>query len=120
LRESYLKLRGYEVYHTAHPSNCARGGSAVIVKTGLSHHEDVKIETEEFQITSVTLKTSAEAINVAAIYPSPRHNRKCGDYLSLLQSFPGKFIIGGDFNSKHTSWGSRLTDSLPSHPGISL
>jgi exonuclease III len=30
-RESYLKLTGYEVYHTVHPSNCARGGSAVII-----------------------------------------------------------------------------------------
>jgi exonuclease III len=110
-RESYLKLRGFEVYHTVHPSNCARGGSAVIVKTGLSHHEDVKIDKEEFQVTSVTLKTSAGAITVAAVYSPPRHNLKRGDYLSLLQSFPGKFIIGGDFNSKHTSWGSRLTNT---------
>jgi hypothetical protein len=39
----------------------------------------------------------------------PRHNLKRGNYLSLLQSFPGKFIIGGDFNSKHISLGSRLT-----------
>jgi exonuclease III len=108
-RESYLKLRGFEVYHTVHPSNCARGGSAVIVKTGLSHYEDVKIEKEEFQVTTVTLKTSAGAITLAAIYSPPRHNLKRGDYLSILQSFPGKFIIGGDFNSKHTSWGSGLT-----------
>jgi hypothetical protein len=66
-------LRGYEVYHTAHPSNCARGGSAIIVKTGLSHHEDVKIEKEEFQVNSVTLRTSAGAITVAAIYSPPTH-----------------------------------------------
>ena len=110
-RESYLKLRGFEVYHTVHPSNCARGGSAVIVKTGLTHHEDVRIVKEEFQVTSVTLKTSAGAITVGAIYSPPRHNLKRRDYLSLLQSFPGKFIIGGDFNSKHTSWGSRLTNA---------
>ena len=57
-RESYLKLRGFDVYHTIHPSNCARGGSAVIVKTSLSHYEDVKIEKEEYQVTSVKLKTS--------------------------------------------------------------
>ena len=31
--------------------------------------------------------------------------------LSLLQSFPGNFITGGDFNSKHTPWGSRLTNA---------
>jgi exonuclease III len=110
-RESYLKLRGYEVYHTVHPSNCAKGGSAVIVKTGLSHYEDVKIEKVEFQVTSVTLKTSAGTITVAAIYSPTRHNLKRGDYLSLLRRFPGNFIIGGDFNSKQTSWGSRLTNT---------
>jgi exonuclease III len=110
-RESYLKLRGYEVYHTIHSSNCARGGSAVIIKTVLSHYEDVKIEKKEFQVTSVSLNTSAGTITVAAIYTPPRHNLKRGDYLTILRSFPGKFIIGGDFNSKHTSWGSRLSNT---------
>ena len=110
-RESYLKLGGFDVYHTTHPSNCARGSSAVIVKTSLSHYEDVKIEKAEYQVTSAKLKTSTGAITVAAIYSPPRHNLKRGDYLSLLQSFSGKFIIGGDFNSKHTCWGSRLTNT---------
>jgi hypothetical protein len=36
---------------------------------------------------------------------------KRGDYLKLLQHFTGKFIIGGDFNSKINYWGSRLTNS---------
>ena len=110
-RESYLKLRGFDVYHTIHPSKCATGGSAVIVKTRLSHYKDVKIEKEEYQVTSVKLKTSTGAITVAAIYSLPRHNLKGGDNLSLLQTFSGKFIIGGDFNSKHSCWGSRLTNT---------
>jgi hypothetical protein len=71
----------------------------VIVKTSVSHCEDVKIEKEDYQVTSVELKTSTGAITVAAIYSPPRHNLKHGDYLSLLQSFSGNFIIGGDFNS---------------------
>jgi endonuclease/exonuclease/phosphatase (EEP) superfamily protein YafD len=33
------------------------------------------------------------------------------DYLNLPQSFSGKFIFGGDFNSKNTHWGSRLTNT---------
>ena len=110
-RESYLKLRDFEVYHTIHPSNCARGGSAVIINTGVLHHEDVKIETEEFQITSVKIKTSTGALTVAALYSPPRHNLKREDYLNLLQRFSGKFIIGGDSNSKHTYWRSRLTNT---------
>jgi hypothetical protein len=30
--ESYIKLQGFDAYHTMHPSNCIRGGSAVIIK----------------------------------------------------------------------------------------
>jgi len=104
-------LRGFEVYHTIHPSNCARGGSAVIIKTGILHHEDVKIETQEFQVTSVKIKISTGAVTVAALYSPPRHNLTREDYLNLLQRFSGKFIIGVDFNSKHTYLGSRLTNT---------
>jgi exonuclease III len=106
--ESYLKLRGY-VYHAIHYSNCARGGSAVIVKTDISHYEDVKIEMEKFQVTSVKIKTDSGVLTVADLYSPLRHNLKRGGYLNLLQRFAGKFIIGRDFNSKNTYWGSRLT-----------
>jgi exonuclease III len=110
-RESYLKLRGYEVYHAIHPSNCARGGSAVLIKTGISHYEDVRIETEEFQVTAINLNTTSGVLTVTAIYSPPRHNLKRRDYLNLLQHFSDNFIIGGDFNSKNTYWGSRLTNA---------
>jgi len=105
-RESYIKLRGFEVYHTIHPSNCARGGSAVIIKTRISDYEDIKIET----VTTDKIKLPSGMLTVAAIYSPPRHNLKTGDYLNLLQSFTGNLIIGGDFNSKNTLWGSRLTN----------
>ena len=39
--ESYIKLRRFEVYHTMHPNNCARGGSTVNIKKEISHHEDI-------------------------------------------------------------------------------
>jgi exonuclease III len=110
-RESYIKLRGFEVYHTIQSSNCARGGSTVVNKTGISHYEDIKIEAEEFQVASVKIKTTSGILTVAAIYFPPRHNLKRGDYLNLLQSFTGTFIIGGDFNSRNTYWGSQLTNT---------
>ena len=30
-KQSYIKFRGYKVYHTIHPKNTAKGGSAVII-----------------------------------------------------------------------------------------
>jgi exonuclease III len=34
----------FDLYYTMHPNNCARSGSAVIVKKEISPHEDIKIE----------------------------------------------------------------------------
>ena len=31
--QSYFKINNYDTYHTTHPLNCARGGSAVIIKS---------------------------------------------------------------------------------------
>ena len=86
-----------------------RCGSAVIIRKEISHKEDIKIEKAELQFTSAKIKTTSSIITVAAIFSPPRRNLKRQDYLNLLQSFSGKFILGGDFNSKNTHWSSRLT-----------
>ena len=109
--ESYIKLRGFEIIHTMHPNNCVRFGSAVIIKKEIAHHCDFKMEKEEFQVTSVKFQTTSGVIRLSVIYSPPRHNLEREDYLNLLQSFSGKFILGGDFNSKNTHWGSRLTNT---------
>ena len=77
--ESYIKLRGCDVYHARHPNNCARVGSAVIIKNEISHHEDIKIEKAEFQVTSAKIKTTSSVITVASIYSPPKHNLKIED-----------------------------------------
>lgn len=107
-RETYLKLRGYQVYHTTHPSNSARGGSAVIVKQHIYHHEEFNYQTEEIQATAIKIKTTNRDIVVAAAYFPPRYKLKKNDYLHILKGLGNKFILGEDFNAKHTDWGSRL------------
>ena len=109
-RESYNIPRRFDLYHTMHPNNGARGGSAVIKKE-ISPHENIKIEEEEFQVTTVKIKTTSGIITVSAIYYPPRYNLKREDCLNLLRSFSGKFIFGRDFNSKNTILGSRLTNT---------
>jgi len=39
--ESFIRLRGFDVYHTMHHNNCATGGSTVIIKKEISHHVDI-------------------------------------------------------------------------------
>jgi hypothetical protein len=108
-RESYTNCEDLRFNTTHIPATASGLESAVIIETGISHHEDIKIEKEKFQATSVKLKTTSGLLTVTAIYSPPRHNLKREDYLSLLQNFTAKFIIVQDFNSKNTYWGSRLT-----------
>ena len=43
-----------------------------------------------------------------SLYSPPRHNIKEDLYKSLFNQIGERFIIGGDFNAKHTICGSRL------------
>ena len=62
-KQSYIKFRGYKVYHTIHPKNSARGGSAVIINENIHHHEETKYETEGIQATAVCIKDRNSSIN---------------------------------------------------------
>lgn len=106
--QNYLKIQGYQLYYTNYPHNKARSGSAVIVKESINQYELAKYETEQIQATSIRIRTKRYEITIAAIYCPPKHNLKKLDYSNLLQSLGEKFILGGDYNAKHTHWGSRL------------
>jgi hypothetical protein len=48
-------------------------------------------------------------ITVTAVYCPPRHNVKKEHFGTFFQTLGPKFLAGGDYNSKSTPWGSRLT-----------
>jgi hypothetical protein len=50
-------------------------------------------------------------ITITAVYCPPRHNLKKEHFETFFQTLGPKLIAGGDYNSKHTLWGSRLTTS---------
>lgn len=108
-RDSYCKIGGYKLYHALHPSNKARGGSAVIIKENFSHHEFAKIETEMFQICAIEVKMASYSTTLASIYIPPRHIVKEKIFEDVFGQLGNRFIIGGDFNAKNTYWGSRVT-----------
>lgn len=107
--QSHLKLNGYKTYHTTHPDNQARGGSAIIIKEKINHYEECHLQREDIQLTVIEIMSLKQKLRVGAVYCPPRHNLKKEDYLTLLQHLGERFIVGGDINSKHVDWGSRLT-----------
>lgn len=107
-RESYIKFRGYKFYHTIHPENTAKGGSAVIIKESILHYQETGYQSEEIQATTVHVKTKTYGVNITAIYCPPKHAIKKEQYVDFLEKQGHRFVVGGDFNAKHTHWGSRL------------
>lgn len=107
-KNSKFQINGYKMYHTPHPDGRAHGGTAVFVKNNIKHHEESKVSSPTLQATSVEIKEHRGRIKVCAIYCPPNQKVENDMFKNLFQSLGNKFIIGGDWNSKHYHWGSRL------------
>ena len=106
--DTHMNMNKYNIFHTVHLSNNGRGGSAVIVKKSLSHSVEEKLRCSEFQATTIKIATKTQQISFTSVYSPPRHSISVEQYKDLIQKHKCKFIMGGDFNAKHTHWGSRL------------
>ena len=107
---SPLRVPGYVSHRTDHPDDSAHGGTAVLVRQQLSHHLLPSTCTNSLQSTSISLKSFPFAVSVSAVYCPPNHSLTESQFLSHFQSLGPRFISGGDYNSKHPRWGSRVTN----------
>lgn len=107
--KSHFNIQGYSVYTTNHPSGNSHGGTAVIIKNNIKHYELEKYYTDKLQATSIKVVFN-EKVETAfsAVYCPPRHKLTKDDYNKYFSSLGSRFICGGDWNAKHTYWGSRL------------
>ncbi|KMQ84691.1 rna-directed dna polymerase from mobile element jockey-like protein [Lasius niger] len=110
-KRAYLKIRGYECYHTPHPDDIAKGGAAILVRNTIKHQEEPKFATEWLQAATIKIHTGEHKYTVSAIYSPPKFNIKKDEYTIFLKSLDNYFIVGGDFNAKHNYFGSRLTNT---------
>lgn len=106
-------MYGFTLYYTillyaTYPSGKAHAGSAIIIKNNIRYNLLNIIRKEYIPVTAITIQLNNVNLNVAAAYCPPRHNIKIDQYVALLSGFGLRFILGGDFNAKHTAWGSRL------------
>lgn len=108
-----FSIQGYSVYRTDHPSGRSHGGTAIMVRTGIQHHQGPPLPSCEWlQSTSITTyiqtRNSTNSINIGAVYCPPRFAITANQFEQFFNSYGRSFIVGGDFNSKHPLWGSRL------------
>ena len=107
-KQKHIYFKGYKIYQSVHPANNGRGGSAIIIKESIAHHEDIPIVCDEYQVALINIMYGGSPLKIGAIYSPPRSSLKNHDYQILLKTLGKRFIVGGDFNAKHTAWGSRL------------
>lgn len=107
-QKNCFRIDGYKFYDTKHPGGKARGGTAILIKNRIKHFPMQGYCTDYLQATTIQLEEYVNGLTVSAIYCPPRFNIDEQQYKQFFSTLDAKFIAAGDFNAKHTHWGSRL------------
>lgn len=68
-----------------------------------------QFKEKHLQATTLKVNMASYDLIISAVYCPPKHNLKMDEYKDFFETLGCKFVVGGDFNSKNTLWGSRLT-----------
>lgn len=107
ISKSLFSIRNYTMYHTINPDGTAHGGTAILIKNNIKHYEASKFQKDYLQATSIKIVDSLGEITVIVIYCPPKHTVK-KEFEEFFLLLGKRFIAAGDYNAKHTQWGSRL------------
>jgi len=106
---SHVKIPNYTIYNTLHPDETAHGGTAIIIRQNVKHYAREEHKQGHIQATSIAIKDDIGELNIAAVYSPPKHVIKEADYTRFFRTLGHRFVAGGDYNAKHTTWGARIT-----------
>lgn len=120
LQETHLSpynkfyIPGYYVYRSDRMTqhNFGRkGGVAIAVKNTIEHYHLNNLQASTFENVRIIIKTKELAsLQISSIYKRPNKPYKQGDIFPFFNTTQYSFI-SGDFNAKHSAWGSRLNNS---------
>lgn len=102
-------ITGYSFYGTNHPDGKAHGGTGILIRSRLKHHFHKEFAKNYLQATSLKIHLdSGNQLALSAIYCPPRYSISEDQFMEFFNSLGEHFIAAGDYNAKHTHWGSRL------------
>ena len=107
--KSHFSIPGYNTCHTDQPDCKSHGGTAVLIRSAITYSEIPRYAKPELQATIIHVKELQRNMKLASVYCPPKHNLEAANFNSFFQTLWPCFVAGGDFNSKHTVWGSRVT-----------
>lgn len=108
--KSFFKMKNYTIYNTNHPDDKAHGGSAIIINDKIKCIVLEDLRLTHLQSTTIQINDQYGPITISSLYCPPKYNLTSTQYDKYIHTLGSRFIAGGDFNAKHTDWGSRLTN----------
>ena len=105
---SHFSNPGYKTCFAYHPDGKAHGDTAILIKSAIAYTERISYVKPELQATIIEVHAPHRKIVVASTYCPPRFKLKPAQFTSFFKFLGACFVVGGDFNCKHTLWGSRL------------
>lgn len=107
-QKTHFNIPQYDFYHVNHPDGKARGGSGILIRNVIKHHQGAHYCSPEIQATNIIVEDWLGPLTISSIYCPPKHNIKKEMYMSFFRTLGNKFLACGDYNAKHPLWGSRL------------
>lgn len=103
-------MRGYSVIRADHPLDRSQGGSLILIRSTITHHiHPIEPPTMYLQAAAISVSLKNSSVTVASVYSPPRFRITSDQFSQFFTSLGTTFIAGGDYNSKHIQWGSRIT-----------
>jgi exonuclease III len=109
-KHSYISIPGYSLLRSNHPGGTAHDGVALIIKSNLKFHSLTNFCHNYIQACAIKMSLNNIPFVIAAVYCPLRHNLTNNDLNNYFGTISNNFIVGGDYNVKHQSWGCRAAN----------
>jgi hypothetical protein len=107
---SNVYIPGNKLLKANHSNNKAHGGVAILIKSTLLFQILPNFCQNFLQSCTILINKNIIPVTIAALYSSPKHNVTFAGFNNCFCTFGKNFIVGGDFNAKHQSWGCRTNN----------
>ena len=109
-QHSNVYIPGYKLLKANHPDNTAHGGVAILIKSTITFQILPNYCQSFLQSCEILININNIPITIAALYSPPKHTVTIANFNNYFSTFGNNFIVGGDFNAKHQSWGCRANN----------
>lgn len=95
-----IKIQNYSSHRYDRNDPVPGGGVAILIKKNIPYTKLKINQNLSFEYAAIKLKND---LSIIGIYNKPSNRFEINE-LQIINNISNKIIIGGDFNSKHTTW----------------